>query len=729
MSRHHWEIIFLAYILGLLFISASGNFPPVIWILGLGLLTLIAAIFIPRFWRRSPKWKFWLVAGLIAILAGVYFQIRLPQPGINDISKLLKERESGSQLVTVVGKLLSEGKITASQRLQYWFQTEKVSVNKFNNNQKIVTGQLYLTLPESQGKGLVPGQKITVAGVLYLPRSASNPGGFDFQAYLYRQGTFAGLKGYKVLSQDRKPILGLWQIRHRIIEAQTRGLGSPEGLLVSSIVLGQKAVNLSYGIRDLFTQVGLAHVLAASGFQVSLLLGTVVTLTGRFSRRSQFIIGLLILLIYLGLTGIQPSVMRAVIMGIAVLIALVSDRKIRPLGSLLFAATLLLLFKPIWIVDLGFQLSFLATFGLIVTLPALKQRLDWLPSKVADAVAIPLAASLWTFPLLMHIFSIIALYSIPLNIIVAPLVIAISLGGVVSAVAALIFPSLGSAIAWLLYYPTHLLIEIAKFFIHLPANNLAVGKISLGILLLIYTLMILIWLQQWWQRHWWLGGLLIISLILFPITYQQFNLVQVTILADDKEPILVIQDRGKASLINSGSGEIVKYTILPFLAQQAINRLSCAVTFAIPVTQDIGLSQLQAHLPIQQILSFGNQSSGNCHNINLIRVNPPLLQLTLDKQTWVLIDGKISPEVLPRNALNLKPKVLIWTGKFLSQDWLNRMEPEIAIAVSSNVDAETQKQLQQRQIPLYWTGRDGAIQWTPEQGFQKGQTHLNSGLF
>jgi competence protein ComEC len=85
-------------------------------------------------------------------------------------------------------------------------------------------------------------------------------------------------------------------------------------------------------------------------------------------------------------------------MGCGALIGLVVQRKRKPLNSLLIAATLLLLFNPVWIWDIGFELSFLATLGLMVTVQPLIKRLDWLPPAIASLVAVPITASIWTLP-------------------------------------------------------------------------------------------------------------------------------------------------------------------------------------------------------------------------------------------------------------------------------------------------------------------------------------------
>jgi competence protein ComEC len=176
-------------------------------------------------------------------------------------------------------------------------------------------------------------------------------------------------------------------------------------------------------------------------------------------------------------------------MGMAVLIALRSDRHINPLNSLLIAGTLLLIINPVWIWDIGFQLSFLATLGLIVTVEPLQKKLDWLPPTIADLMTVPLAASIWTLPIQLYAFKVFPLYSLPANILTSPLISLISIGGTIGALVGSIIPIAGSAISWSLYWPTQLLIGIVDLFNHFPGTSFAVGQIATWQLLALYGLM------------------------------------------------------------------------------------------------------------------------------------------------------------------------------------------------------------------------------------------------
>ena len=275
--------------------------------------------------NKTPKSTAWLMAGVMGLIASFYFQFRLPQPAANDISRFIPKTHNTFQeeVLIVRGEVISTPRLTRSGRGQFWLTAKQLDELKTHNSSedtvKDVDGKLYVTVPILQATGLYPGEQIAVTGILYQPRPVSNPGGFDFQKYLQRQGTFAGLSGRQVNILEEKQEWGWWKIRQRIVRSHLAGLGVPQGPLVSAMVLGSKAVDLPYDIRDLFVKAGLAHVIAASGFHTSLILGLVLNLSRHLNRGIQFSCGCIALIIFVSLSGFQAAVLRAAIMGFAAL--------------------------------------------------------------------------------------------------------------------------------------------------------------------------------------------------------------------------------------------------------------------------------------------------------------------------------------------------------------------------------------------------------------------------
>ncbi|MGK7959993.1 ComEC/Rec2 family competence protein [Crocosphaera sp.] len=738
MNRFRYLILIFAYLGGLL-ITGLWDFPNPNpswqqWMLVLFFIFLIPPslfILLRNRWRRCPQFQFWLMVSLVALLAVFYFQWRIPSPRSTDISYALQD-EFRPQKVQVLGKLLSEPRLTNNERKKFWLQAQSVKFLRDNQDFQKVTGKVYVTVPINEINQIYPGQVLIIEGNLYKPRSPKNPGAFDFKKYLAKQGAFSGLKGEKIIFTGDKIFWGWTNLRQRIIRGFTQSLGEENGLVISSIILGRRAVDLPPDIRDLFVNIGLSHVLAASGFHVALLLGIIFWFTQSLDPIKKLIIGIIILIIYVGLTGIQPSILRATLMGVAILIGQVLERKTNALGSLLFSGFLLLIFNPLWIWDLGFQLSFLATFSLLVTSPVIEEKLDFLPPKISSMIAVPVAVSIWTSPLIMYVFHTFSFYIIPFNILATPLIILLVIGGIISAIFILISPTIGIEIGKILFWPLEILLQSAQQIPQLKLSALAVGHISLGVLLVIYGILITIWLNKTWQKRWKLGGLMIISLIIIPIIYNNLTLFKITILNANQSPIMVMQDRGKTTIINIGNEADTKYTLLPFLYQQGINKIT---TIILTDEQNkAAFLLLKSKLKIHQTINIFNNKQNpedsiqsqvhfslNPAKIKAINQSPLTLTWESKNKTWLWINSK-TQEINPTlKHHQLSSDIIVWSGKKLSLNWVKwfqKKQPNTLIISSNYLSKFIQKELRQQHIQWYWIQEDGAIQWIPKQGIK-----------
>ncbi len=209
----------------------------------------------------------------------------------------------------------------------------------------------------------------------------------------------------------------IFALKNKLADLIDSGLSEPASSLARPIVFGGQK-GLDQKIRDDFQKTGLTHIMAVSGFNISILAAVIMSaLLGLgVNRRHAFYLAVIFLAAYIILVGFPASAMRAGLMGFLILLALKTGRLNKITNSLVFAASIMLLANPkILRDDAGFQLSFLAIAGLVYIYPifeAVWEKIK-LPkfNGASSALLITLAAQVFTAPLLAHNFSRISLIS------------------------------------------------------------------------------------------------------------------------------------------------------------------------------------------------------------------------------------------------------------------------------------------------------------------------------
>ncbi len=260
-------------------------------------------------------------------------------------------------------------------------------------------------------------------------------------------------------------------VRERLRDS-TAGLAPAQRGLVAGLVDGDVS-QLPSDVADDFKVAGLTHLSAVSGSNVSFVLAAVL-LAGRWlglRGRALPILGVLGLGGFLILARPEPSVLRATVMGLLVVAAMVRKGASQRTGlpALGAAVVVLVLVDPFLARSAGFALSVLATVGLLVLAPGWRERLRRrLPAPVADGVAIAAAAQIAVMPVLILLAPTVSLVSVPANLLAEPAVPAATVLGVVAAVAGVAFAPAGHVFAWLAGLPAGWIVLVAHTFAQLP---------------------------------------------------------------------------------------------------------------------------------------------------------------------------------------------------------------------------------------------------------------------
>ncbi|RBW70485.1 ComEC/Rec2 family competence protein [Bacillus taeanensis] len=263
------------------------------------------------------------------------------------------------------------------------------------------------------------GMLCRVEGNLQKPNSARNEGGFDYQSYLYYQKIHwlfyvKHLSVSSCVNQPLSSIERLKQYRQNSLQLIEKAYSAESEGIVSALLFGSRDL-LEDEIRLSYQSLGLVHVLVVSGLHVGLIVSFLYFFFIRIGLTKEQAASFLIFTIpiYIVLTGGAPSVLRAGIMAIAVLIVMRFQLFWNPLDSISAAGLLLLAVNPYYLFHIGFQLSFLISFSLILSAKTvindyrhLFTRFGW----------ISFLAQLISFPLIITYFYEISLWSLFVNI-------------------------------------------------------------------------------------------------------------------------------------------------------------------------------------------------------------------------------------------------------------------------------------------------------------------------
>jgi len=301
----------------------------------------------------------WPLASLLCLLAavaaaGVLRATPLPLPA-NHVGRL--DLPLG---VMVEGRLVDEPEALAGDRTRVLIEAERVGGQPR-------AGRIQLTL-YGEPPPLTGGQRVQAVVRLDRPVGFRNPGSFDRAERLRREGVHVvgSVRADRVvLLDDPRPAWNV-RVRRAAIDTIMRVLPPTSAALLAGLLLGDRS-QLPPDVDERFRVAGVYHVLAVSGFNVGLVAGSVFALLGfaQVGRRPAAIVAGLAVVGFAFVVGPEPSVLRAVVMGVLVLGAVLLDREAAVVNSLALAALLVLAVRPQDLFDPGFQLSFAATLGIV----------------------------------------------------------------------------------------------------------------------------------------------------------------------------------------------------------------------------------------------------------------------------------------------------------------------------------------------------------------------------
>jgi competence protein ComEC len=400
--------------------------------------------------------------------------------------------------VTITGKIAEDPDVRKNKT----FLTVEAQQISFGEVTHGTTGRIILKIKEATFR-FDYADHIRFGGYLNPPVSGRNPGAFDYQRYLNRKGIFGVVNlpvskkveiigetsGNMFLSQIIIPL------REWILEVFDSNLSGNHKALLSGFLLGETR-EIPERIYNMFRDTGTVHLLVVSGSNVWLVVGVILVALAllRVPKLPSTLVCLICIYVFANLVHNDPPVVRAGIMAGVVLIGLLLYRDIDLINVVSFSGLVILCYSPLFLFDVGFQLSFASVFAILLLYPELRKLVSRYVQKshrflwnwVITPALISLSVELVLFPILAYYFNMVPLITVVANIFIVPLAglsVVLACFTLISATFSITLAGVFSACNWLCL---ELTLYLTRLFANFPLAKLIIPAPSPSTFILYY---------------------------------------------------------------------------------------------------------------------------------------------------------------------------------------------------------------------------------------------------
>jgi len=580
-----------------------GNYMPIIPVVALFITIALAITAWIFHFRKNSLTATILISITLFMCGAVQYKIAVSGFPPTHIKKIAEKASA----VTVKGEIVEEPDI----RTDRTYLVVEVDSLTWRKRDLQSSGRILVKIKEPS-TAFSFRDRIKFTGYLFTPGGPRIPGGFDFARYLNFREIFGMivLRGEEDIDIYTKPPSPWWSlfkfwsldeifinkifapVRKVMLDGFYKYLPAEHASLLAGFILGEKR-NIPEDIARLFRDTGTFHLMAVSGSNVGIVVIFLLFVLKPVNRRLKIILILCAILFFSFLTRNEPSVVRASVMASVVLLGFYRQRNADTIGLLGFAGLLLLILKPLWLFNVGFQLSVAACAGILYFLPKFNvtgrrsksifsRRLNW----ILIVFITTISAQIAVLPLSAHYFNRLPLVGILANI---PM---IALAGILTVAGLVFLPFiiLGNTIAVIFAWPLKELISIIfpllDFFAGLPMAVLSVGSPGLLKLILFYCVLY-VSSELFFAKRFSLKGAFIVLAALS-------GLIWISYLKGPKTETLTFIDCGpdRAVLYNSNEGKNylwydchedslcrrIELNLLPYLYKGGISRIDTVFT-------------------------------------------------------------------------------------------------------------------------------------------------------
>ena len=374
---------------------------------------------------------------------------------------------------------------------------------------KLDNKELYIKLDKKE-KELEYGDKVKIKGIYEKPSKAQNYGGFDYQNYLKSIGIIGVIDVEKIEVLEKNK--GNFIVKNindlsKKIKEKTELLfkDEEEQGLIQGLILGDKT-NVSEEIQENFEITNLSHILAVSGMHITyLIIGMQIVFQKLAGKKITNIIMIVFLIIYMILAGSSPSVVRSVVMGILTIFSKLVYRKNDIINSISISLLILLIINPYVIGNIGLQLSYLGTLGIVLFQKTISSILEIninkdkykikkeskLVSKIKEMLSVSISAQILIFPIMIFHFNLFSIYFLLTNLLASVIIGPIIIISFLVIILSFIFLPIAKLISYFLSFLIQVLLLITKM-ANLPFSKIYFPTPKLYKIIIYYILIFIL---------------------------------------------------------------------------------------------------------------------------------------------------------------------------------------------------------------------------------------------
>lgn len=340
------------------------------------------------------------------------------------------------------------------------------------------------------------GDEVKVNGILETPENFTTQSGkeFNYERYLANKDIFFIIKNaeIEIISKNNGSFIKakLFHLKDSFMKNISMMIPSPRSDLANGLVLGSRG-GFDSDLKNEFISTGTIHIIALSGYNITIVAESIMKSFGLiFSQVLSIIFGIIIIFLFIVMTGASATSIRAGIMAFIMLFGRMTGRNYDAGRALIIAGLLMIVWDIRTITDISFQLSFLATAGVLFITPKTIAWIKFLPMRFGfrELVATTIAATISVLPILLYSTGIFSLVSLPVNILILPFIPITMLFSFLVGLTGFLSPVISLLFAYMADFFLSYLLLVIHFFASLPFASLSIKSFPLSLTLVIYGL-------------------------------------------------------------------------------------------------------------------------------------------------------------------------------------------------------------------------------------------------